>query len=678
MFNKILIANRGEIACRVMRTAKKLGIQTVAVYSSADTEALHVKMADEAVYIGGAAPADSYLQQQRILDAAILTNAEAIHPGYGFLSENAEFAKLCNAANLTFIGPPSSAIDAMGSKSAAKAIMQDAGVPILPGYHGQNQSTEHLRSAAQEVGYPVLLKAAAGGGGKGMRQVLNDDEFSEGLEAAKREAMSSFGDDIMLVEKLLVDPRHVEVQVFCDSQGHGVYLFERDCSVQRRHQKIIEEAPAPGVSQALRQQMGEAAVQAALAINYQGAGTVEFLLAENNEFFFMEMNTRLQVEHPVTEMITQQDLVEWQLKVAAGGILPLKQSELAITGHAFEARIYAENPNNDFLPAAGRLDFLHTPDEDDHIRLDSGVIQGDSIGVHYDPMIAKLVTWGENRESALARLHHALTEYRIQGVLTNVAFLTQLSCHPAFVNAEVHTGFIEQHRQSLFATQELQTVELANAYAIPAICQLILNQPSQPSNTPWQTQDNWRANLPRIHRRTIRIGDDELAITANEVGQQWMKGLTATAEPVRNFEITVADRTHQVAAQKQGHRFMLNSNGHQRYFLTHVNRNLVTMFATDGSNQRLEFEDITSTDIEALENTDTNGFVAPMNGTITSITATQGDHISKGTTLIIMEAMKMEHAMQASTDGVVGEIYYNVGDLVEGGAVLLEFEPLEE
>ena len=376
MFSKILVANRGEIACRVMKTASHLGIETVAVFSDADRNALHVEMADEAVHIGGSAPADSYLQMQRIIDAAKASGCQAIHPGYGFLSENAEFCALCAAQNLIFIGPPAAAIEAMGSKSAAKQIMQDAGVPLLPGYHGDDQDEAKLKQAADDMGYPVLLKAVAGGGGKGMRQVHRASDFSAALAAAKREAQSGFGNDAMLVEKYLERARHVEVQVFCDSYGDGVYLFERDCSVQRRHQKIIEEAPAPGVDNALRARMGEAALRAAAAVGYVGAGTVEFLLDERGEFFFMEMNTRLQVEHPVTEMITGTDLVAWQLTIASGERLPKTQDELSISGHAIEVRIYAENPNNDFLPAAGTLWCLQPPEPSSHVRIDTGVVQG--------------------------------------------------------------------------------------------------------------------------------------------------------------------------------------------------------------------------------------------------------------------------------------------------------------
>lgn len=453
MIRKILIANRGEIACRVIKTARRLGIATVAVYSDADGNALHVKMADESIHVGAAPSKDSYLVASRIINAANKLGVDAIHPGYGFLSENAVFANACADNDIIFIGPPASAIEAMGSKSAAKNIMEDAGVPLVPGYHGKDQARETLKQAADDMGYPVLLKAAAGGGGKGMRQVWKESEFNEALDAAKREAMASFGDDIMLVEKYLTQPRHVEIQVFCDTKGNGVYLFERDCSVQRRHQKVIEEAPAPGMTDALRATMGEAAIKAAQAINYVGAGTVEFLLDADGSFYFMEMNTRLQVEHPVTEMITGEDLVEWQIRIAEGNALPKAQQELTINGHAFEARIYAEDPDNDFLPATGTLTLLQPPQEDSHVRVDTGVVEGDEVSVYYDPMIAKLVVWSENRDIALERLLKALREYHINGVTTNIEFLYNVAANKAFRDADLTTTFIEKHQDSLFSTK---------------------------------------------------------------------------------------------------------------------------------------------------------------------------------------------------------------------------------
>ena len=415
MFTKILIANRGEIACRVIKTARALGILTVAVYSEADRNALHVKMADESVSIGPSPSSESYLVGEKIIQAALDTGAEAIHPGYGFLSENAQFCRQCATNNLVFIGPPVAAILAMGSKSAAKNIMAEAGVPLVPGYHGDDQNPDIIKQASNKMGYPVLLKAAAGGGGKGMRAVYSEAEFDEALDAAKREAMNGFNDDIMLVEKYLLKPRHVEIQIFCDSHQNAVYLFERDCSVQRRHQKVIEEAPAPGMTEVLRKRMGEAAIKAARAINYEGAGTVEFLLDAQGEFFFMEMNTRLQVEHPVTEMISGQDLVEWQLRVAAGEPLPCSQAQLKINGHAFEARIYAEDPEHDFLPATGVLRSLQGPNENSHVRIDTGVVEGDEVSIYYDPMIAKLIVWDIDRDRALQRLTDALSRVSHQG-----------------------------------------------------------------------------------------------------------------------------------------------------------------------------------------------------------------------------------------------------------------------
>jgi 3-methylcrotonyl-CoA carboxylase alpha subunit len=668
MFTKILIANRGEIACRVIKTAKKLGIQTVAIYSDADASALHVELADEAIHVGGSAPADSYLQKERILAAASLTGAQAIHPGYGFLSENAEFAALCLQRNIVFIGPPVEAIKAMGSKSAAKHIMQNAGVPVLSGYHGDDQTIEVLKKAADAVGYPVLLKAAAGGGGKGMRQVHSAEEFDEGLAAAKREAKSSFGDDIMLVEKYLLDPRHVEVQVFCDQKGNGVYLFERDCSVQRRHQKIIEEAPAPGMTQALRSKMGEAAVTAALAINYVGAGTVEFLLSEDGTFYFMEMNTRLQVEHPVTEMITNQDLVEWQLRVADGQKLPLAQNELQIRGHAFEARIYAEDPANEFLPAAGSLNLLQTPQQSEHVRVDSGVRQGDDIGVFYDPMIAKLVVWDEDRERALQRLNLALASYRVRGVTTNIDFLISLSSHNAFVDGLVHTGFIEQHREKLF---EKPDINIDNFFAM-AMCFLVLQNSiaisgneiitskDDPAN-PWLSGDNWRLNGPNAHSRTVIYQGEEYPLVAVEIGD----GGT------RKFRVETPNTNLDVSAALNQDKLIVELNGHKFSASVYQNGDDISFFTNDAT---FDFRVSPLFDSDDSADDVHGGFVAPMNGTIVEILAASGQSVEAGTTLIIMEAMKMEHAMHAPSDGVVGEIFYGVGDLVEGGMLLLDFE----
>ncbi|SUX56291.1 acetyl-CoA carboxylase biotin carboxylase subunit [Chromobacterium vaccinii] len=450
MFNKILIANRGEIACRVIKTARALGIATVAVYSDADADARFVKLADEAYRLGPAPAAESYLRADLILAIARQSGAQAVHPGYGFLSENEDFAAACEAAGIAFIGPPASAIAAMGSKSAAKALMEKAGVPLVPGYHGDDQDPAKLQQQADAIGYPVLIKASAGGGGKGMRIVEKSEDFAAALASCQREARASFGDDKVLVEKYLTKPRHVEIQVFADKLGGCVYLFERDCSVQRRHQKVLEEAPAPHLPQATREAMGQAAVAAARAVGYIGAGTVEFIMdVDTGKFYFMEMNTRLQVEHPVTEMITGQDLVAWQLAVAAGGELPLKQEQLAIRGHAIEARIYAEDPDKGFLPSTGTLIHLATPAESANVRIDTGVEQGDAISPFYDPMIAKLIVWGETREAALRQMDAALAQYRIVGLSSNVSFLRRIVNHPSFSSGQVDTGLIARHHDAL-------------------------------------------------------------------------------------------------------------------------------------------------------------------------------------------------------------------------------------
>ncbi|PNF29381.1 Methylcrotonoyl-CoA carboxylase subunit alpha, mitochondrial, partial [Cryptotermes secundus] len=450
--SKVLVANRGEIACRVIRTAKKLGIQTVAVYSDADTSAMHVEMADEAYNIGLPPSEESYLKKQKIVDIAKHSRCQAIHPGYGFLSENTEFAQLCQQSDITFIGPPASAIRDMGIKSTSKSIMSAAGVPIIGGYHGEDQSVTKLKQEAERIGFPVMIKAVRGGGGKGMRVAFTMSEFESQLESARREALKSFADQAMLLEKFIEEPRHVEVQIFGDQHGNYVHLFERDCSVQRRHQKIIEEAPAPNISPSLQAELGKAAVNAAHAVNYVGAGTVEFILDRHSHaFHFMEMNTRLQVEHPVTEMVTKTDLVEWQFRVASGEKLPLSQEEIHLHGHAFEARICAENPGNSFMPGAGLLQYLITPIPNSDVRVETGVRQGDEVSIHYDPMIAKLVVWGEDRTCALMKMRAQLTEYNIVGVDTNLDFLLDLCNHSKFFSGNVHTNFIEQYRSELLA-----------------------------------------------------------------------------------------------------------------------------------------------------------------------------------------------------------------------------------
>jgi 3-methylcrotonyl-CoA carboxylase alpha subunit len=525
MFEKLLIANRGEIAVRVARTAKRLGIRTVAVYSEADAGAMHTEICDEAYLIGGAAARDSYLHGERIIQVARRTGAQAVHPGYGFLAENADFARACADAGIVFVGPPPAAIEAMGSKSAAKALMENAGVPLVPGYHGDNQDDAFLESEANRIGYPVLIKASAGGGGKGMRIVESREEFNKSLAAARREAKSGFGDDLVLLEKYLKQSRHIEVQVFADQGGECVHLFERDCSVQRRHQKIIEEAPAPGMTQARRRKMGEAAVAAAKAVGYVGAGTVEFIAEGDGSFYFMEMNTRLQVEHPVTEMITGVDLVEWQLRIANDGKLPMKQAELNINGHAFEARVYAEDPDRGFLPATGTISHLRQPPDSPHVRVDTGVRDGDEISINYDPMIAKVIAWDVDRPSALRRLRGALSTYEIVGPKTNVSFLLDLASHHAFASADVEpslldTGLIERYRDELFPEAE----PASDTVLALAVLSELLNVDEQARDdaaasddpySPWHRRDGWRLNQDNHHTFAFIDRGQRVLVTAH-------------------------------------------------------------------------------------------------------------------------------------------------------------------
>ena len=660
---KLLIANRGEISCRIIKTAKQMGVATVAVYSDADANALHVKLADEAVNIGPAPSRDSYLQGAKIIDVALKLGVDAIHPGYGFLSENAKFCQLCEQNDIVFVGPPVAAIEAMGSKSAAKQIMQEAGVPLVPGYHGDDQTPQVLKQHADDMGYPVLLKAAAGGGGKGMRQVHSSDEFFAALDAAKREAMSSFNDDIMLVEKYLTQPRHVEIQVFCDQQGNGVFLFERDCSVQRRHQKVIEEAPAPGLSNVIRQKMGEAALKAAKAINYVGAGTVEFLLEPDGQFFFMEMNTRLQVEHPVTEMITKQDLVEWQLRVASGEPLPMAQEQLRIHGHAFEARVYAEDPDNDFLPSTGLLSLLQPPIESDFVRVDTGVLQGDSVSVYYDPMIAKLIVWDENRDKALARLAKALSEYHVEGVTTNIDFLYNLASSQPFKQAQLTTGFIEQHNDLLFVKQAPDLSEL-----VPLVATYLLLARQQKANTnslqpdsPWDQSQYWRLNEAHSETLQFDLQDQVIQVTVAYLQDGW--------------SIDYAGKTFQCTGQLTNNHLLLMINGHRSKATVVEHQHGCSLFTPQHAVKcRLHEPDLGLND----EDEHHGGFVAPMNGTVVGLQVLPNQAVSKGDTLLIMEAMKMEHALKAPADGKVKEFYYQVGDLVDGGATLLDFHADEK
>jgi len=672
-FNKILIANRGEIACRVIRTARKMGIRTVAVYSDADQDSLHVTMADEAIHIGAAPSRESYLVFERVIEAAKKTGAEAIHPGYGFLSENAAFCNACKESDIVFIGPPVGAIEAMGSKSAAKHIMEKAQVPLVPGYHGDDQSRDILKQASDDMGYPVLLKAAAGGGGKGMRQVWSEDEFDAALDAAKREAMNGFGDDHMLVEKYLTQPRHVEIQVFCDQHGDAVYLFERDCSVQRRHQKVIEEAPAPGMTEELRAAMGDAAIRSAQAIDYVGAGTVEFLLDVDGSFYFMEMNTRLQVEHPVTEMISGQDLVEWQLRVAAGEPLPLRQDQLQINGHAFEARIYAEDPENNFLPVTGKLAFLQSPESSDHVRVDTGVRQGDDVSVYYDPMIAKLIVWDENRDKALQRLTKALSEYRISGMTTNIDFLYNLANCAPFRDAQLDTGFIEKHHSVIFhdSQQEVEKdLPLAALY-------LVLKQAQQSSQTasqsvdktsPWHATSAWRLNEAHEHRFELRFHEKHYPVSV----------IQRTVGTATRYEITLDNKTLSADGRIDGNTLHANVDGYQlKASVAEHDDNGQLNYSLYTQDSALTFG-LVEPDLGDVDgDTDGGGLTAPMNGTMVTLLAETGAAVKKDDPLLVMEAMKMEHTIRAPADGTVKEFYFQAGDLVDGGAELLSFEASE-
>ncbi|MDI5936474.1 acetyl/propionyl/methylcrotonyl-CoA carboxylase subunit alpha [Halomonas kalidii] len=669
-FDTLLVANRGEIACRVMRTARAMGLRTIAVYSDADANARHVREADEAVRLGPAAARESYLNVAAVIEAARRTGAGAIHPGYGFLSENGAFVEALDQAGIVFVGPPASAIAAMGDKSAAKARMAHAGVPLVPGYHGDDQDDALLKAEADKIGYPVLLKASAGGGGKGMRVVESAAGFQAALDGCRRESQAAFGDQRMLIEKYLTQPRHVEVQVFCDAHGSGVYLFERDCSVQRRHQKVLEEAPAPGMTAELRRDMGEAAVRAAQEIGYVGAGTVEFLLDADGSFYFMEMNTRLQVEHPVTEMITGQDLVEWQLRVAMGEPLPLTQDELTITGHSFEARLYAEDPEQDFLPATGTLtrfamDLEGAGLDPSRVRLDSGVESGDVVSMHYDPMLAKLIVHGDDRDQALATLNRALAALDVQGVITNRAFLQRLATHPGFKNAELDTRFIERHEATLFAPRRYRIEEYAGAALVG------LNQLAREceSDSPWDRHDGFRLNAPH----TIRIALCDPAHAQDEDDSEAVVVVEGRREhgTETTWQLTIDGETLTASLEPlAGDAVAVTLNGHRRRLQARRDGHVVVMVDPRGET-RLFWRRIDAIDHGHHEAEST--LTAPMHGTVVALLVEPGQKVEKGMPLMVMEAMKMEHTMTAPADGHVENFHFQGGDTVGQGDVLLEF-----
>jgi 3-methylcrotonyl-CoA carboxylase alpha subunit len=658
LFRKILIANRGEIACRVIRTARRLGIATVAVYSEADRSAMHVDLAEEAWPIGPPPARESYLNIDAILDAVRNSGAEAVHPGYGFLSENAEFVEACAAAGVVFIGPPAAAMRAMGSKAAARALMQRSGVPLVPGYHGEDQDPVRLVEEAEQIGFPVLIKAAAGGGGRGMRVVAGVAEFAAALAGAKREASGAFGDDRVLIEKYLPQPRHIEIQIFADTHGNTIHLFERDCSIQRRYQKVLEEAPAPGLDPERRGAMGKAAVAAARAVGYAGAGTVEFI-ADADGFYFIEMNTRLQVEHPVTEMVTGLDLVEWQFRVAAGEALPVDQRDVQLRGHAFEARLYAEDPERGFLPQTGILSELRFPPAD-IARVDTGVRRGDRVTPFYDPLIAKIIVWGADRPAALDRLRRALAETALLGVVTNLGLLFRIATHPRFAVAAVDTGFIERHRDALLPGQQPAS---SAALAVAAVARLLARASTASAmaarsgdpNSPWARSDGWRLSGESHQEVVFRDGVEERTVTARLRAGGWLLELgkeTFFGSAERRPEGTLTVALDGV----RGHATVLDHGSETAVFLA-------------GENWRLVEID----PLAAHEGDDPGAgrLTAPMPGRVTQLLVGVGDIVRRGEPLMIIEAMKMEHMVASPVDGTVEAVRFAVGDLVEEGVELI-------
>jgi 3-methylcrotonyl-CoA carboxylase alpha subunit len=670
MFTKILIANRGEIACRVAATARRMGIQTVAVYSDADAQAKHVYACDQAIAIGASAPKDSYLRWEKIIAAALASGAQAIHPGYGFLSENDAFAQACADAGLVFIGPTPAAIRAMGLKAQSKQLMEKSGVPLVPGYHGENQEPALLQREADAIGYPVLIKASAGGGGKGMRTVEKSEDFASALASCKREATSSFGDDAVLIEKYVQRPRHIEIQVFGDTLGNYVYLFERDCSVQRRHQKVLEEAPAPGMTQAIRDQMGQAAVAAARAVNYVGAGTVEFIVEATpsvlpngpsgvGAFYFMEMNTRLQVEHPVTEAITGLDLVEWQLRVAYGEALPLRQDQLQIHGHAIEARICAENPNNNFLPATGRLLTMGLPEHssfsraDYAVRVDAGVREGDVISPFYDSMVAKLIVHGATREEALIRMDAALAQTHIAGLTTNVQFLRHVVRSPSFATAQLDTALIPREAKQLF---DQEKVGLAWTGACAVAHQLHVESHANPGCDPWSATDSWKS-----HGLSTRSFHFEF------------HGATHVAAwtPKRNAPATLDCGGHTGALQVHalpGGALDMGWGDERKTVHVYRHGDIAHVFMAHGASQILCIDPLAHA---GETHTEAGRLTAPMPGKVLSFAVKAGEVVRRGQTLAVMEAMKMENTIAAPADGTVQELLFAPGDQVTEGAELL-------
>ncbi|TCZ88091.1 acetyl/propionyl/methylcrotonyl-CoA carboxylase subunit alpha [Lysobacter sp. N42] len=663
MFDTVLIANRGEIACRVIRTCRALGIRTVAVYSEADADAQHVRQADEAHCIGGPRPQDSYLRGEAIIEVALRTGAQAIHPGYGFLSENADFADAVEAAGLVFIGPSAASMRKMGSKAGAKELMQAAGVPVVPGYTGEDQSPDVLQREADRIGYPLMIKAAHGGGGKGMRIVRSHDEFLPNLESCQREARNAFGRDRVLLERYIEKPRHIEIQVFADRHGNTIHLFERECSAQRRYQKVLEESPSPFLTPALRAAMGDAAVLAARAIDYANAGTVEFIVGQDGAFYFMEINTRLQVEHPVTEMVTGLDLVEWQLRVAAGEALPRRMDELSQAGHAIEVRLYAEDPDAGFLPGSGRLQRLRLPDAAPSVRIDSGVVEGDVVTIFYDPMIAKLIVHCADRAQALARLRDALAGCEVVGPKSNVEFLERLVRHPAVVDGSIDTGYLDRHLDEFLAAPERDDALLAVAIAAQHLLREEAargcNAASADPTSPWAATDGWRLVAPAHSRHVYDVAGER--VEADVVGAA---GTYAIEIAARRFAVD--------GARLEGDALSLRVDGAARR--VRVLGDARTTTVHDGR-QRLA---VTRLPLHALEGSGAEGgadrVAAPMPGRVVVTRVQVGESVSAGQEVMVIEAMKMELSLKAPRDGVVGEVRAAAGDFVDADAVLLTLE----
>ncbi|WP_164718614.1 acetyl/propionyl/methylcrotonyl-CoA carboxylase subunit alpha [Bradyrhizobium sp. LVM 105] len=658
-FRALLIANRGEIACRVIRTARTMGLRTVAVYSEADRDAMHVALADEAVLLGPARARDSYLNVERLIEAARKTGAEAVHPGYGFLSENAEFAQACFDAGLVFVGPTAEMMNAMGSKSGSKALMEKAGVPLVPGYHGEAQDEATLAKAADKIGFPILVKASAGGGGRGMRIVRSAGELAPAIVSAKREAKAAFGDDLMLIEKYVDNPRHIEVQVIGDSHGNLLSLFERECTLQRRHQKVIEEAPSPALNAAQRETVCAAARKAAGAVNYVGAGTIEFV-SDGKDVFFIEMNTRLQVEHPVTELITGIDLVEWQLRVAFGEALPLKQDEIKLNGHAVEARVYAENPTRNFMPSVGRISTWRLPAEAGGLRIDAGYREGDAVSPYYDAMLAKMIAWAPTRDVAVERLNRGLEESDVRGIVTNIPFLSALMTHPKVRTNAIDTGFIE--RELAVLTQAAPAPgELELCAAVAAILNDERQAAGAQASSPWQTF-GWQPVGRRQRCFAFRVGHGpEQRITLNYgsgpstlmIGERELAFTTTAKEG--GFDLTLDGVKSSVAAVIDGHELYLRTR-----------------------NGRFDLHWVDPFGGESEEQAGEDKIAAPLPGTVVAVLAEEGAKLEKGAPILTLEVMKMEQTLRAPFAGVLKAIRCKVGDIVQEGVELAVVEPSGE